>query len=398
MNRPAAGAWALVLGAGSLVLLLVLALLVWLAELTPEGRALLRDVDRARLPSTTRRAAEPIDRSGDEAPTALTVEVFDREGAPVAGLALQVRRCDTEEPWQDLLTDARGHAQVALDACAALRVEDAAWHLLGPTVVPLGPARVRARVEVAHTCAGPVEVTLAGAPFEGRAYLFPGGFGPLDADGAIDLTGRLCGPADAWVIGPGAPEARRMWELRGLHVEEDEPLRIELEGVAPRPPTEPRTVQVHFEGGDLPDQVRAHVPCVGEGADWTCTCDTRSACPVAAWWQEALYDWRFVKEEVARVPPGQTEVSIDLDRAPADLRATWTGPQPCSARAVDEAHGAEVSGACLPDGTTWFGSLREGTWRVELAWNGGDDASTIRAVREVEMDGEDQDLGRVGPD
>lgn len=399
--------WALALGALALLLIGLLALGGWLLRASPEGRALAEGLAPARpKPPAVRRAAAQVERAGAaETPTRLRVEVVDRAGRPVAGLALQLRRCvgpaKPDRPWQTVHTDARGEAEAEVVACAELRSGDAAWRLLGPDEVALGPPELRARVEVARLCPGVVEVSRGGAPVAGRAWLEPGGGGRLDEEGRVDVPERMCGPVLAWVTEAGDPARHRV--LPELEVREGQPLRVVLDGVPASPGLRSWTLSVHFDGGDPPDQVRmGSTPCEGEGADWVCACRHWRDCEVSAWWQEALFDWRFVKEEVARVPLDQSSVSIDLDRPPADLLATWTGPQPCAAAATDRETGAVVRGECLPDGTVWIEGLRAGPWEVALSWAGPDaglsSGSPLRAVRQVEMDGEEKDLGPIGPD
>lgn len=407
--QPTARAWALALGGALLVLLLGLGLLWALVDQAPVPRELVEQVAPPSPPKAVARAGEQVARAHAEGEASrLLLEVVDRDGMPAAGVALLARACrldgPQDHPWQPLSTDARGEAEVELVACAELSTDDPGWRLVGPAVIPLGPPQVPARVEVARRCPGPVEVTLAGAPFVGQVQLFPGGGGALHpySEGVLDLPGRLCGPVEVWVHDGGPRGSRREWRLSGQRVDEGWPLRIELEGAVEQHRAGPWQVEVHFQGGDLPDQVRAfpRQPCQGEGPDWTCPCAGPGPCVIEAWWQEALFDWRFTKEPVASVPPGQGEVWIDLDRAPADLLLRWAGPMPCAAVATDLEGGVEVRGECLPDGTAWIEGLREGPWRVEVAWAPGGDAdpgTPARVVREVVMTGDDLDLGTLSP-
>lgn len=408
MSTPSRRAWVLALGGALLVLLLGLGLLWVLVDRTPAARELVEQVTPPSPPKAVARAVEQVARARAEGEASrLRLEVVDRDGMPAAGVAFLVRACrlDAPEypPWQPLRTDARGEAEVELVACAELSVVDPGWRSIGPGFIPLGPPEVQARVEVARHCPGPVEVTLAGAPFVGRVELFPGGGGTLDADGVVEPRHRVCGPVEVWVHDGGPRGSRREWRLSGQRVDEGWPLRIELEGAAEQHRADPWQVEVHFQGSDLPDQVRTGFMrnCQGEGPDWSCPCAGPGACVIEAMWQEALFDWRYISEDVASVPPGQDEVWIDLDRAPADLLLRWAGPLPCAAVATDLDRGVQVRGECLPDGTAGIEGLREGPWRVEVAWSPGGDAdpgTPARVVREVVMTGEDLDLGTLSPE
>ena len=289
MRAPSGRVWTAV-GGGALALLLGLLLVAWLlARDRPELRAAVAEAERVHptAPRAVRRAvAEAVQAQEDGRTTDLVLEVVDRDGQAAVDVPLQVRPCHLQmgedAPWQVLTTDARGEVQTAQVACVELALGHPDWRLVGPEVIALGPPEVLARVEVARRCPGEVEVTRSGQPLPGRVQVYPGGGGALDEQGLLDLPGRLCGPVDAWVAGPGGVGERVEWRVPGLRVDEGWPLRIELEGATPLPERGPWRVRVHIVGGDPPDQVRAFPrrPCEGAGAEWDCPCAGGDACAI----------------------------------------------------------------------------------------------------------------------
>ena len=371
-----------------------LALLVVVVRQSPEGQAVVDRVLPAARPARHWRLPVPRAPAGP-----LTVVFVDPEGQRVPGVHVRLARCDVGV-WEVHETDAAGEVAVPGGSCLNLDIQDDDWSLAGPVGLHAGAGDSTQTALLVRRCAGPVEVTLDGQPATGWLYLRPGGRVALDAAGRAELPDRQCSPAHLVLTGPD----RRAIPLRTDTIEVDGPglQSLDLQRAPPHNGVSDRTVTVRLDCTDCPDQLVAPFRrrCTGADKDWTCTCPTDEACALDGWWQEAVFDWRFVKEEVARVPPDVDQVDVPLPESVAEVDGRWSGALPCAVQATNPQTGAVLSDDCDPDGRFAL-TLRKGTWQVLVGWSPDAwdrDLGVQQAGRSVTLDGHDVDLGDVGPE
>lgn len=387
-SGPGRGLWALL--AGLLLLIgLSLAVGVGLGWESPTAQRMRRATPSAPPPRI--RAAPPT------AP-GLVVEVVDEEGAPVPDARVRVAPCPDAPPGptEAAVTDAEGVVPFGpMPGCRVLTVEHPGMDFLGPSLLPPDPRRVRS--VLVHRCPGDFEVLRGAAPAEGRLLLSTSGSYPV-VDGRAHAPDRRCGVARVTLLPDGPDHA---WLPGGpVEIRDEGLVRVVFDETA-RARGGAREVDVTLVCSDCPDvlQVSGQGRCTGEGSRWRCRCT--GSCVLEAWWQEVLFDWRYLKEEVARVPDGVDRVHLVLGEPGVDGWGTWHGPLPCAAVAVQAATGATRWAACDAAGVFQLADLRAGTWSLTVGWTptgGVPDESPQQARLVVEVDpATEVDFGDLGP-
>lgn len=377
MNKRLAGGLAALL-----LLLAAVALSLYLA---------IRDIRRDIGPQLEQTAAaEPTPVTTRHSPAAddgaaraaVTIAFVTADGAPAEGVAFTLAGVSARSDRDGL---------AVLEGPLGLQQLHFENNWVGnPSTVFIREAEAPTSITVYRTCPGRVRVSKDGAPFSGRIRFPYGVPKELDAQGWAFVEDRLCGPTRLTATGPDGyqrfrvkvlgdedivlevPESGEAWLL----VRDPEGRVPEGVSVFGREPTEPgrfhivdrgeqvrvrigldgaevSAVEVPLDGREhtavIPDsrEVEVHVlcelscpdtircaasECSGELPTFTCSCP-RALTKLTGETTDAMFDWKVYTVNLASVPPGVDQLTVEIPDSGAELSARWTGPPFCIASA-----------------------------------------------------------------